>query len=118
MQTERGIGVSNLIRTAATYARLMEVALRDKVPPGTCLPFLDDVLCHTGTLEQHFVALRALLEAHRQAGLRLQPQKCVFFQDSCEYLGHVVSKEGTRPMPSLIDIIQKWPTPTNRYEVD
>ena len=98
----------------ATYARLMDITLKGL--SSMAIPFLDDVLCHTKDLESHFEALRQVLEAHRKAGLRLQPAKCSFFQTQVEYLGHVVDKSGTRPMPSLVEMIRTWPTPTNRTE--
>ena len=62
----------------ATYARLMDITLKGL--SSVALPFLDDVLCHTKDLDSHFDALRQVLEAHRKAGLRLQPAKCSFFQ--------------------------------------
>jgi hypothetical protein len=34
-----------------------------------------------------------------------------------EYLGHIVSSEGIRPMPSKVEAIRTWPVPKNVTEV-
>ena len=98
----------------ATYARLMDIVLKGLT--STAIPFLDDVLVYTPNLEVHFQSLRDTFEAHRRAGLRLQMDKCKFFQSEVEYLGHKVNAAGTQPMPSLVEMIKTWPVPTNRYE--
>ena len=44
---------------------------------GTCV-LLDDVVVSGKTLQEHNVALRAVLTRIREAGLRLNREKCVF----------------------------------------
>ena len=100
----------------STYARLVQMVLRG-IPYNIALPYLDDTVVHSRTLEEHFQALHRVLEAHSRAGLKLQPDKCQLFQDKIEYLGHVVTGKGIGPMPSYVDVVTKWPTPTNRTQV-
>jgi hypothetical protein len=44
--------------------------------------------------------------------LKLNPSKCCFAAGSIVFLGHVVSKEGTRPDPGKIDVVWRFPVPT------
>ena len=41
---------------------------------------LDDVLVYNSTLEAHFESLEQALSAHLKGGLKLNPEKCCFFQ--------------------------------------
>jgi hypothetical protein len=57
------------------------------------------------------------LHAYEKAGLKLQPAKCQLFQQSIEYLGHMVSVEGIAPVPGYVQVVKDWPMPINRSEV-
>ena len=43
--------------------------------------------------------------------------KCSFYQQQIQYLGHIISEEGIAVDPSKIEAIQEWPTPRNVTEV-
>ena len=111
--TRMSMGMTN---APSTYARLMQLVLAG-IPPSVTLSFLDDVLVHSRTLEQHFEDLARVLEAHKRAGIKLKPTKCHFFREKLEYLGHEISSEGTSPMPSYVDKVVSWPIPTTRKAV-
>jgi len=66
----------------------MEQALL-KLPKVVC--YLDDILITASTEEEHLQNLRAVFESIKQSGLRIKQLKRNFFQDSIEYLGHIVS---------------------------
>ena len=51
------------------------------------------------------------------AGLKLKPNKCVFFAPKVSFLGHIVSQDGVSPDPDNIAKIANWPTPKNVWEV-
>jgi transposase InsO family protein len=53
----------------------------------------------------------------KKGGLKLQPEKCQFFQDKIHYLGHEVSAEGIRPLPDYIEVVQTWPMPRTRTAI-
>ena len=100
----------------STYARLIKMVL-SHIPTSIAIPYLDDTIIHSPTLDLHFRDLQQVLEAHKQAGLKLQPSKCQLFQKSIDYLGHRVSAQGIAPLKSHTDIIKTWPMPTNRNEI-
>ncbi len=105
-----------LTNAPSVYARLVKLTL-EGIPTSEALPYLDDVLVHTATLKEHFTVLTKVLAAHRRAGLMLQPSKCKLFQESVEYLGHVISAEGIAPPKDYVKIVQDWPCPTTRTQV-
>jgi transposase InsO family protein len=105
-----------LCNAPATYSRLMQVALHD-IPTDNVLSYLDDTLVHTTNFAQHLGALRAVLQVHRRAGLRLQPSKCHFFKTKVEYLGHMVSRDGLQVTPNYTVVVKRWPLPRTLTEL-
>jgi transposase InsO family protein len=95
----------------ATYSRLMQMTLQG-IPTTMALPYLDDTIIHADGFDAHLDNLDKVLEAHEKAGLKLQPSKCKLFQEETEYLGHLVSKDGIRPVPEYTEIVRNWPLPT------
>ena len=51
------------------------------------------------------------------AQVTLNPKKCSFIKQQIEYLGHVVTPEGTFPGPSKIEVVKNFPTPTSLKEL-
>ncbi len=47
----------------------------------------------------------------KEVDLKLNPGKCCFVARSIAFLGHVVSREGTRLDPSKIDAVVHFPVP-------
>ncbi len=54
--------------------------------------------------------MNAVLCKLREVNLKLNPNKCYFVAKSIANLGHVVSKEGTRPDPRKIEAVLHFPT--------
>jgi hypothetical protein len=78
----------------ASFLRLMNVLLADA---ENVLTYIDDVLVHSRTHQEHLKHLAAAINKIGTANLRLNPKKCVFGSDSEEYLGHRLSGDGVRP---------------------
>ena len=98
------------------YSRLVQ-KLMEQVPPEWVLAYLDDTAIHTATLGEHLQALRMVLDAHRRAGLKLQPEKCQLFQAQIEYLGHRVSEDGISVMDNYKKVVMEWPVPKTVTDV-
>ena len=75
----------------ASFQRLMDTILRD-------LPFvptyLDDVLIHSPSIEQHENHLKVVFDRLQSAGLTLRGGKCNIGVCQVRYLGHVFSVRG------------------------
>jgi hypothetical protein len=52
----------------------------------------------------------------RQFGLVINLEKCVFVVASFEFLGHVVSAQGARPITSYVEAVKRRPHPTHDYK--
>lgn len=84
------------------------------IPWSQALAYLDDVLVHARDFSGHLSALDRVLEAHIRAGLKLAPAKCKIFRQEAEYLGHLVNKDGIRPLPSHTSVIRDWAVPSSK----
>ena len=106
-----------LCNAPATYSRLVQKVLNG-IPPEVALPYLDDTCVHSRDFAGHLRALRQVFQAHRMAGLMLQPEKCQLFQNQIEYLGHLVSPEGVSIPPKYTtSVVRDWPYPQTLSEV-
>ena len=56
---------------------------------------LDDILVYSPDMEIHLKHLRILFERLRSADLKLKEVKCNFLKKHIQYLGHIISGEGT-----------------------
>ena len=68
------------------------------------------------TLEEHLLHIQRVIERIVQVGLKLKPTKCRFVQKELEYLGHIVSRDGLKPNPRLVEAVKGYPEPTNVQE--
>ena len=79
--------------------------------------FIDDILVTGKTEAEHLSNLEAVLQKLQEYGLRLKMRKCKFFQESVEYLGQVVSREGIHPSSKKVEAILKVQPPTDISEL-
>ena len=94
----------------ASFCRLMSIVLSDLLWV-ICLSYIDDVIIYASTEEQLLERLDIVLTRLREVGLKLKPSKCVLFRSEIEFLGHVISPDGIKPVPQKLDAIRNWPTP-------
>ena len=105
-----------LCNSAATFQKLTEVALNG-LQWITCLIYLDDVIIFSASFDDHLVQLSDVLARTADAGLKLKPRKCHFFEEEVAFLGHLVSSNGVLPHPGNSNKLVEWPAPTNVTEV-
>ena len=105
-----------LCNAPATYCRLVQKVL-EGIPLSVAVPYLDDTCIHSQDFQGHQKGLRRVLEAHRRAGLTLQPEKCQLYRSEIEYLGHRISAEGIAVPSQYVEVVQTWPTPTSVKDV-
>jgi len=101
-----------LCNAVATFQRLMDLALAG-LNFDICLVYLDDIILHSKTLEEHLQRLEKLLQQLQEVNLKLKPSKCSLMQKKVVFLGHVVSGDGIATDPEKIKLVEEWPTPTN-----
>ena len=105
-----------LTNAPATFQRLMESCLGE-LHLNWCIIYLDDVIIFSKTPEEHLERLRGVFERLKQAGLKLKPSKCHFFQREIQYLGHIVNANGIGTDPKKIEAIRDWPQPITVSDV-
>ena len=98
----------------STFQRMMNQIFRD-------LPFvtvyIDDMLVHSTTLQEHVRHLQQVFQRLREAGLTLRGRKCHIAMNEVRYLGHIFSGAGMAPDPKKIQSIEDWPKPSSETEV-
>ena len=79
--------------------------------------YINDLLIFSKNHKEHEQHLRQVFETLRQNKLYGKISKCAFFQESVEYLGHIISSKGIATDPEKVKAVQEWPTPTNLKDV-
>eukprot|EP00731_Ephydatia_muelleri_P038702 Em0868g2a len=104
-----------LCNAPATFQRLMD---RCWAPlSGQLFGIFDDIIVVGSSFGDHLRHIASVLMKLREAGLKLKPTKCKFFQKQVAFLGHIVSACGIATDPAKTEVIAKWPTPQSRKEV-
>ena len=91
-------GLSNAL---ATFQRLMDLVLSG-LKWTQCLVYLDDIIIFGRSFNEYLGKLAGVFDRLQEAGLKLKPSKCMFFQ-YLKYLGHKISRAGVAPDPSKIE---------------
>ena len=105
-----------LCNAPASFERLIERVLHG-LQWQKCLCYLDDIIVFGKTFEETLENLKEVFIRFREANLKLKPKKCHLFQTEVKYLGHIVSENGISCDEQKIKVIQDWPAPRNKTEV-
>lgn len=83
------------IKTAPSeFNRIINQILRDTPKTES---YFDDIIVHGRTMEECTTNLKACLSRLREFDIHLNSAKCSFFQESIEFLGHVVEHNKINP---------------------
>lgn len=96
---------------------MAEVLGDDPLLQKYCIPYLDDLLLFSQTIEEHAELLRRLFKALRLANLRVHSEKCFFLKTEVKYLGHIFSSKGVTACPKKLSAILEFPRPTTKRQV-
>ena len=98
----------------ALFQKIIDQTIAD-IPGVVC--YLDDIIVTDKTDQEHTTNLQKVLERLKAVGFHLKREKCKFFQSQFQYLGHIIDKEGIRPVPEKIKAIIDMPKPKNPKEL-
>jgi hypothetical protein len=78
------------------------------------LTYVDDIIVKSAKQENHVADLQETFANFRQAGLKLNPEKCVFGVKKGKFLGCLVSTKGIEANPSKIEVILRMESPNSK----
>lgn len=79
--------------------------------------WLDDILLHSKTINDHLDGIRRLFDFCVEFNLKLHPLKCQLFRSTIRWCGRLLSPDGIRFDPARIDGIKNMTQPTNGAEL-
>jgi len=74
---------------------------------------MEDLLVASENEEQHEQHLREIFTRLQLHGLVLNGEKCVLGVSQVEYLGHLVTASGIKPLEERVAAIRDFPRPEN-----
>jgi hypothetical protein len=83
-----------LLGCPASFQRLMESVMKDI---DNVIVYIDDLLAHTSTYEEHLLVLDAIFTNLSIHGLKVNIEKCHFGCKKVAYLGFHLTEEGIKP---------------------
>ncbi|XP_053596132.1 retrovirus-related Pol polyprotein from transposon 412 [Microplitis demolitor] len=98
-----------LKNAAQTFQRFIDEVTRDL---DFVFPYVDDILIESNDEKQHMEHLKILFERLREYGLVINVPKCQFGQPEVKFLGHVMTKDGIKPLPEKVEAIVNFEPPT------
>ena len=103
-----------LAHAPAYFQRLINEVL---APFDFAFGYLDDILIYSSDVATHLKHLEQIFERLCEVDLKLKMEKCSFLKKHIQYLGHIVSGDGIRPVPEKLNSIQNMPRPYTSTEV-
>ena len=105
-----------LTNAPAVFQRLMQRILSGLNPDdgqAFVSVYMDDVLIFSRSMDEHLQHLREVFQRIKDAGLKLNLTKCKFIRQEIQYLGHIITSDGLKTNPKLIQAVQNFPLPTS-----
>ncbi|KAL1273036.1 hypothetical protein QQF64_028898 [Cirrhinus molitorella] len=99
----------------ATFQRLMDILLHPH--QAYAAAYLDDIVIHSETWEDHLTCLRRVLMELRRAGLTANPRKCHLALSEVKYQGFTVGGGLVRPQPAKVEAVRDAPGPLTKSQV-
>ena len=99
-----------LTNSPATFQSIMDHIFRDLINIGKVSVYIDDIVIHTKTLEEHRRITKEVLEILRANKLYIKPEKCEIEKERIKYLGVVMSEGRVEMDPVKTEALTSWPT--------
>ena len=103
-----------LISEPSTFQKLMDGLLN--VLHDFTVAYLDDIIIHTDTWENHLNHMEIVFDKLREAGLKVKERKCTFGSGSCIYLEHIVGNGLVQPMECKVEAVKTFKQPKTKKD--
>lgn len=90
-------------------------ALREVLEPYQefCISYIDDILIISNSPQEHLKDIEKIVNILNKFGLKLNIDKCVFYQSEVQYLGFKITNNGITIDEKRLEQIQEFPKPKN-----
>jgi hypothetical protein len=102
-----------LYLVSGSFSRMTVKVLHSQIGRNV-LTYVDDIIVKSTKQENHVVDLQETFANFRQAGLKLNPEMCVFGVKKGKFLGCLVSTKGIEANPSKIEAILRMEPPNSK----
>lgn len=97
-----------LRNAAQTFQRLIDEVMREL---DFVYAFIDDIVIASSSYDEHIYHIKIVFQRLKDYGLRINAEKCEFAQNEIKFLGHLITKDGIRPLPEKIETIARFSKP-------
>ena len=80
------------------------------------LTYIDDVLCHARSHEEHLQVLEKVFLRLRKYGLKLNVSKSAFGAHQVTYLGYMIIEHGIKPGQEKLKAVSEFPAPKSEKD--
>jgi hypothetical protein len=102
-----------LKNAGGSFSRMTSKVLYTQIGRNV-LTYVDDIIVKSTKHENHIADLQETFANFRKAGLKLNPEKCVFWVKKGKFLGCPVSIKGIEANPNKIEAILPMEPPKSR----
>jgi hypothetical protein len=81
-----------LMNSPAMFQWMMDTIFRKAILTKQVKVYIDDILVHSETLQEHAPLVQLILQILQENGLSYKPMKCEFEQTQIEYLGLIIEQ--------------------------
>ena len=95
----------------------MTIHLDPLIRKKQAITYIDDTIMQSQTRGEMFTIINEYHTLLRKAGLKAAPDKTFFFLKTVNFLGHVISPDGTQPRAKRVDALRILKSPQSKRDV-
>ena len=103
-----------LLGSPSSFQRLIETVMHNM---QNVLIYIDDILLHTHTHEEHLKIFEEVLKRLVRHGIKMNLEKCIFASKEVSYLGFRLTEQGIKPGSDKLKAVSKVAPPSSIKEV-
>jgi hypothetical protein len=108
--------IEGLTNAPATFQTVMNSTLHPYIRTFVVV-YIDDILIFCQAETEHQAHVRLVFEVLKREQFYVCKAKSSFAQIKIKYLSHIVNKDGIRPNPKKVEVVQTWPVSKNVHDV-
>ena len=99
----------------AVFQRMMD-SVFTSMPTSSLVIYLDDILCHSKTIDEHLIRLEEMFQILEKNQLQIRPDKTLIAQDEIKFCGYRIKNGQKYPNTDKIQAITDLRIPKNKKE--